>query len=78
LFLHFFQPGLKEVVESCRGRNLFFSTSIDDAIKEADLVFISVSLGAEGGCVCLLCLVFFSLSNHYVTLTLGRGLCFVV
>ncbi|PKU45497.1 udp-glucose 6-dehydrogenase [Limosa lapponica baueri] len=36
-------PGLKEVVESCRGRNLFFSTSIDDAIREADLVFISVN-----------------------------------
>lgn len=31
------------MVESCRGKNLFFSTSIDDAIKEADLVFISVS-----------------------------------
>lgn len=44
IFPFFFQPGLKEVVESCRGRNLFFSTSIDDAIKEADLVFISVSL----------------------------------
>ncbi|KAG7249973.1 hypothetical protein CRUP_005251, partial [Coryphaenoides rupestris] len=31
-------PGLKEVVESCRGRNLFFSTDIDSAIKDADLV----------------------------------------
>lgn len=41
------------MVESCRGRNLFFSTSIDDAIREADLVFISVSSGGEGGCVCL-------------------------
>ncbi|KAK2115638.1 hypothetical protein P7K49_006264 [Saguinus oedipus] len=40
-------PGLKEVVESCRGKNLFFSTNIDDAIKEADLVFIS--LEAEEG-----------------------------
>ncbi|OWK06942.1 UGDH, partial [Cervus elaphus hippelaphus] len=36
-------PGLKEVVESCRGKNLFFSTNIDDAIKEADLVFISTA-----------------------------------
>eukprot|EP00064_Thunnus_orientalis_P010808 superscaffoldBa00001501_g10835 len=36
-------PGLKEVVESCRGRNLFFSTDIDSAIREADLVFISVN-----------------------------------
>ena len=31
------------MVESCRGKNLFFSTNIDDAIKEADLVFISVN-----------------------------------
>ncbi|KAJ6655372.1 hypothetical protein lerEdw1_005430 [Lerista edwardsae] len=41
--LPIYEPGLKEVVESCRGKNLFFSTSIDDAIKEADLVFISVN-----------------------------------
>jgi UDPglucose 6-dehydrogenase len=31
------------VVESCRGKNRFFSTNTDDAIKEADLVFISVN-----------------------------------
>uniref|UniRef100_A0A8C0HWK7 UDP-glucose 6-dehydrogenase n=1 Tax=Balaenoptera musculus TaxID=9771 RepID=A0A8C0HWK7_BALMU len=36
--LPIYEPGLKEVVESCRGKNLFFSTNIDDAIKEADLV----------------------------------------
>ncbi|KAF5926950.1 hypothetical protein HPG69_001582 [Diceros bicornis minor] len=41
--LPIYEPGLKEVVESCRGKNLFFSTNIDDAINEADLVFISVN-----------------------------------
>ncbi|KAL7981689.1 hypothetical protein Chor_010884 [Crotalus horridus] len=41
--LPIYEPGLKEVVESCRGNNLFFSTDIDDAIREADLVFISVN-----------------------------------
>jgi UDP-glucose 6-dehydrogenase len=41
--LPIYEPGLKAVVESCRGKNLFFSTNIDDAIKEADLVFISVN-----------------------------------
>nr|KAF6394196.1 UDP-glucose 6-dehydrogenase [Pipistrellus kuhlii] len=41
--LPIYEPGLKEVVEACRGKNLFFSTNIDDAIKEADLVFISVN-----------------------------------
>ncbi|KAM9819921.1 UDP-glucose 6-dehydrogenase isoform 1-T1 [Syngnathus typhle] len=41
--LPIYEPGLKDVVESCRGRNLFFSTDIDSAIKDADLVFISVN-----------------------------------
>ncbi|XP_069487880.1 UDP-glucose 6-dehydrogenase [Ambystoma mexicanum] len=41
--LPIYEPGLKEVVESCRGKNLFYSTNIDDAIKDADLVFISVN-----------------------------------
>lgn len=41
--LPIYEPGLNEVVESCRGRNLFFSTDIDSAIRDADLVFISVN-----------------------------------
>lgn len=38
------QPGLHEIVKQCRGRNLFFSTDIDSAIREADLIFICVSI----------------------------------
>ncbi|XP_078407320.1 UDP-glucose 6-dehydrogenase-like isoform X2 [Cetorhinus maximus] len=45
--LPIFEPGLQEVVESCRGQNLFFSTDIDSAIKEADLIFISVLSNPE-------------------------------
>uniref|UniRef100_UPI00398EDF7E UDP-glucose 6-dehydrogenase isoform X3 n=1 Tax=Pristiophorus japonicus TaxID=55135 RepID=UPI00398EDF7E len=41
--LPIYEPGLKEVVESCRGKNLFFLTDIDAAIQEADLIFISVN-----------------------------------
>ncbi|XP_043919504.1 UDP-glucose 6-dehydrogenase [Protopterus annectens] len=41
--LPIYEPGLQEVVESCRGKNLFFSSDIDAAIREADLVFISVN-----------------------------------
>uniref|UniRef100_A0A8C4SQY6 UDP-glucose 6-dehydrogenase n=1 Tax=Erpetoichthys calabaricus TaxID=27687 RepID=A0A8C4SQY6_ERPCA len=41
--LPIFEPGLQEVVESCRNVNLFFSMDIDRAIQEADLVFISVN-----------------------------------
>jgi UDPglucose 6-dehydrogenase len=31
------------VIEACRGKNLFFSTNIKEAIEEADLIFISVN-----------------------------------
>lgn len=37
-----YEPGLYEVVTSARGRNLFFSTDIETAIAEADIVFVSV------------------------------------
>ncbi|PWN88378.1 nucleotide sugar dehydrogenase [Acaromyces ingoldii] len=38
-----YEPGLAEVVKKCRGRNLFFTTDIEKAIEEADLVFVSVN-----------------------------------
>jgi UDPglucose 6-dehydrogenase len=41
--LPIYEPGLKEVVEACRGRNLFFSTDVDAGIAEADMIFVSVN-----------------------------------
>ena len=38
-----YEPGLSEVVKSARGRNLFFSTDVEKAIDEAELIFISVN-----------------------------------
>ncbi|MDF1755585.1 MAG: nucleotide sugar dehydrogenase, partial [Verrucomicrobiales bacterium] len=38
-----FEPGLDEIVGEARGRNLFFSTDVDAAILEADMIFISVN-----------------------------------
>jgi UDPglucose 6-dehydrogenase len=38
-----YEPGLQEVVQEARGRNLTFSTDVDAAIEEADMVFISVN-----------------------------------
>ncbi|QNL52036.1 UDP-glucose 6-dehydrogenase [Olivibacter sp. SDN3] len=38
-----YEPGLSEVVAEARGRNLFFSTDVDGAIDEAEMVFISVN-----------------------------------
>jgi UDPglucose 6-dehydrogenase len=38
-----YEPGLSAVVAEARGRNLFFSTDVDKAIDEAQLIFISVN-----------------------------------
>jgi len=38
-----FEPGLEEIVQKARGKNLFFSTDIDTAIREAQMIFISVN-----------------------------------
>lgn len=38
-----YEPGLSDVVAEARGRNLFFSTNVDKAIEEADMIFISVN-----------------------------------
>merc|ERR1712207_124141 len=41
--LPIYEPGLDEVVKACRGKNLFFSTDVQGAIKEADIIFASVN-----------------------------------
>ncbi|MCO8123437.1 UDP-glucose 6-dehydrogenase [Stieleria sp. TO1_6] len=41
--LPIYEPGLDEIVSSARGRNLTFTTEIDQAIRDADMVFISVN-----------------------------------
>ena len=41
--LPIFESGLSEVVKKTRGKNLFFSTDIDSAIKKAEMIFISVN-----------------------------------
>lgn len=38
-----YEPGLAEIVAEARGRNLFFSTDVDQAIDDAQIVFISVN-----------------------------------
>lgn len=41
--LPIFEPGLDAIVKAARGRNLFFSTEVDEGIREADIIFISVN-----------------------------------
>jgi UDPglucose 6-dehydrogenase len=42
-FLPVFEPGLSEIVQKVRGKNLFFSTDIDDAIDESEMIFLAVN-----------------------------------
>lgn len=41
--LPIYEPGLAEVVGKARGRNLFFSTDIDQAIDDAQMIFMAVN-----------------------------------
>ncbi len=38
-----YEPGLKEIISRIRNKNLFFSCEIESAIKDSDMVFISVN-----------------------------------
>ena len=41
--LPIFEPGLGKIVKEVRGKNLFFSCDVHNAIKQADIIFISVN-----------------------------------
>ncbi|GAB4163843.1 MAG: nucleotide sugar dehydrogenase [Winogradskyella sp.] len=41
--LPIYEPGLAEIVSETRGKNLHFSTEIDKAIDESEMIFISVN-----------------------------------
>ena len=38
-----YEPGLSEIVNKVRGKNLFFSKDIDDAIDNAEMIFMAVN-----------------------------------
>ena len=41
--LPIYEPGLKEVIAEARGRNLFFSTDVEKAIEESQMIFMAVN-----------------------------------
>jgi len=41
--LPIYEPGLMEVVQACRGKNLHFSTDVKKGIEDADIIFASVN-----------------------------------
>jgi UDPglucose 6-dehydrogenase len=46
--LPIYEPGLDEVVRRARGKNLFFSTDLNQHIAEADIIFVSVNTPTKG------------------------------
>ena len=38
-----FEPGLDSIIKEARGRNLFFSSNVEESIDKADMIFISVN-----------------------------------
>lgn len=38
-----FEPGLENIVKKCKGRNLFFSHSLEECISRSDIIFLSVN-----------------------------------
>eukprot|EP00474_Spongospora_subterranea_P010001 CRZ10459.1 hypothetical protein [Spongospora subterranea] len=41
--LPIYEPGLQELVEKSRGKNLFFTTDLDNSIRAAEIIFVSVN-----------------------------------
>jgi len=41
--LPIYEPGLSKIIEEARGKNLFFSTEVNKAIYESEMIFISVN-----------------------------------
>jgi len=41
--LPIYEPGLDEIVKQVRGKNLFFTHDVDAAIKESEMIFVSVN-----------------------------------
>ena len=41
--LPIYEPGLLEVIQEARGRNLFFHSDVAGATRDADIIFVSVN-----------------------------------
>ena len=41
--LPIYEPGLDEIVKASRGKNLFFSTDVEEGIRSSDIIFVSVN-----------------------------------
>jgi UDPglucose 6-dehydrogenase len=47
--LPIFEPGLGDVIQTVRNKNLVFSPDVDTAIRDAELIFVSVGTPTKPG-----------------------------
>ena len=45
--LPIYEPGLDEVVKQVRGKNLFFTTDIKEAVRTSEIIFVSENTTPE-------------------------------
>ena len=41
--LPIYEPGLSEIVKKCRNKNLFFTTDVENSIKNSEMIFMAVN-----------------------------------
>lgn len=41
--LPIYEPGLDEIVKQVRGKNLFFTTDIKEAVRTSEIIFVAVN-----------------------------------
>ena len=41
--LHFYEPGIRELVESCHNKNLRFSPAFADCVRQAQVIFVCIN-----------------------------------
>jgi UDPglucose 6-dehydrogenase len=41
--LPIYEPGLDEIVKQVRGKNLFFTTDVKEAVRTSEIIFVAVN-----------------------------------
>ncbi|CAI8610107.1 unnamed protein product [Vicia faba] len=47
--LPIYEPGLEQIIQQCRGKNLLFSTDVEKHVFEADIIFVNVNTPTKTG-----------------------------
>jgi hypothetical protein len=80
-----YEPGLDEIVRKVRNKNMFFTSAVDDAIRECEMIFVSVNTptklygigaGRAADLKVFLLLVFFCFYSRFCFVCFDFCVCF--